>query len=316
MCPRDKIIKKPETMAFKKFSYIYDQIEPLRINLSGLGEPFLNKHIFKMSSYASENGSVVNLPSNFTLASKYLDKIIDSGISQIKVSIDAANRDTYLKIRGVDRFDEIVDSIKKLNYLKAKANILKPAIRFNFAVQNENIDEVVDFINLSYSLKVDTIYFQYLEFVGLEDRKPKLVDKLNTQKLKQHLTKAAAAASKKRINTNLSVWLRDLNLYHNKMQSIENFKPNKRKCYFPWFSTFIEANGDVKPCPVVGWKLNEGKMGNIFRENFKDIWNNARYRKLRKEFKNRRRPFLPCDTCIPQNIFNLRLIFSKMLPKK
>ena len=211
--------------------------------------------------------------------------------------------------------DEIVNSIKKLNYLKAKRGISIPTIRFNFAVQNENIDELVDIIELSRSLEVDAIYFQYLEFIGLENRKPILVNKLNTKKLKQNLMAAASAAANNRINTNLSVWLRDLNLYDNKMQSIENFKSNNRKCYFPWFSTFIEVNGDVKPCSVVGWKLNEGKMGNIFKENFEDIWNNASYRKLRRDLKSRQRPFLPCKTFIPQNIFNLRLIFSKMLPK-
>jgi radical SAM protein with 4Fe4S-binding SPASM domain len=316
MCPRDGLIQKPDAMTFESFKYVYDQIKPRRINLSGLGEPLLNHDIFKMSSYAGENGSVVNLPSNFTLAGKYLDQIHGSGISQIKVSIDAANRDTYQKIRGVDEFDEIVDAIKTLNHLKIAAGLRKPAIRFNFAVQDENIEELVDVVDLSHRLKVNTIYFQYLEFVGIEDRKPKLVDKLKTRTLKRNLTAAAAAASKGKIHTNLSVWLRDLELYDNKMQSIENFKRNHRKCYFPWFSAFIEVNGDVKPCPVVGWELNVGKMGNIFQDNFSDIWNNASYRQMRKDLKQGRRPFPPCGTCIPQNIFNLGLIFMKLLPKK
>jgi radical SAM protein with 4Fe4S-binding SPASM domain len=316
MCPRDGLVQNSERMPLERFRFIYDQIKPRRINLSGLGEPLLNKDIFKMSSYAGNNGSVVNLPSNFTLAGNYLDRILGSGISQIKVSIDAANRGTYLKIRGVDKFDEIVDSIRTLNHLKSNAGMSKPAIRFNFAVQDENIDEVVDAIDLSHRIGVDTIYFQYLEFVGIERRKPKLVDRLNARTLKRNLTAAAAAASKRRIHTNLPVWLRDLHLYDNKMQSIDKFKRNHRKCYFPWFSTFIEVNGDVKPCPVMGWELNEGKMGNIFQEDFHAIWNNASYRQLRKDLKKGRRPFVPCETCIPQNIFNLGLIFWKLLPRK
>ncbi len=316
ICPRAGIIEKPETMGIESFKKIFNQIRPKRINLSGLGEPLTNKDIFKISSYASKNGGLVNFPTNFTLARKFMDKFVNSGIAQLKISIDAASRDTYLKIRRADKFDEIVGAIRDLNYLKSKANEKMPEIRFNFAVQNENIHELGDIVELADTLKVDRIYFQDLEYIGIEYKKPALVGGLSFDKLLQNLSTASHIASQKKIGTNLNIWLRDFELYKNKMDSIEIFKPNNRICYFPWFSTYIEIDGNVRPCPHFMFIKDEGVMGNIFKEDFKSIWNNDLYKEFRKALKSQTRRFVPCKSCIPQNLSNLIHITSKMLPQK
>ena len=315
-CSRDQIIENPKIMSFGKFKEIYDNIKPQKINISGLGEPFINKDIFRMSAYANKKGSAVNLATNFTLAGRYMDEIVSSGIDQLKVSIDAANRDTYLKIRKQDKFEEITSSIEKLNYLKNKAGVAKPEIRFNFALQKDNIDELTDVINLASKLKIRSIYIQYLEYIDMEERKPYIVGKLNKNTLREHLIVAENLAKAKKINTNISIWLKDLELYSNKMEPVDKFIPNMRTCYFPWFSTFVEVNGDVKPCPIFAWKRNEGKMGNIFEEKFEDIWNNDAYRELRTAFRKGQRPFNPCKTCIPQKVLNMFYVSSKMLPTR
>lgn len=316
MCTRDRLIETPKTMSFESFKEIYDQVRPQKINISGLGEPFMNRDILKIASYAKRNGSTVNLATNFTLVDRYMDKIIGSGIDQFKVSIDSTNRETYLKIRGMDKFDNIISSIKEINLLKEKGGVTKPEIRFNFALQSENIDQLDGVINLAYELNIKSIYFQYLEYIDMEDRKALLVEGLNLDKLKERLTHAAHEADKKNISTNLHVWLKDIELYSRKMQAFSQFEVNDRLCSFPWFSTFIEVNGDVKPCPIFVWKRNHGKMGNVFKERFEEIWNNESYKNLRMAFNNRQHSLVPCQTCIPQKLTNLLFIYSKMLPMK
>jgi radical SAM protein with 4Fe4S-binding SPASM domain len=314
-CPRASLIEKPRTMSFQSFKRVYDQIRPSRMNLSGLGEPLANADIFRISSYASDGGTLVNLPTNFSLAGGLLGKIIDSGISQFKVSIDAATRDTYLKTRGCDLFEEIVGSIEKLNAMKAEAGVRRPEVRFNFAVQKENIDELVDIIHLASRLDVRVVYYQQLEFIDLEDRKPALVGGLNSETLSKHLAAASEAARAKGIETNLKTWVRDLALYANKIESVGRFESNTRTCYFPWFSTYIEVNGDVRPCPHFMFRQNEGIMGNVFEQRFEQIWNGRAYREVRRELRAHRRPFAPCETCIPQKLSGLVHVLSKLLPK-
>jgi radical SAM protein with 4Fe4S-binding SPASM domain len=87
-----------------------------------------------------------------------------------------------------------------------------------------------------------------------------------------------------------------------------------RKCYFPWISAFIAANGDVKACPIFTRKPEEGTMGNIFEQSFDRIWNGEAYIELRRQLRAGNRPFTPCRQCVPQSISNIFLIFSKMLP--
>jgi radical SAM protein with 4Fe4S-binding SPASM domain len=315
MCPRRSIIEKPTAMTFESFTKIYNQVRPLRINLSGLGEPLLNTNIFEMSSYCSANGSIVNMPTNFLSAGEKLDQITTSGISQLKISIDAADRNTYRTIRGANRFEEIINSIKALEDLKEKLGITKPELRFNFAVQRENFGELVDVIKLADHLKVSTVYFQCLEFINMEEKKPEIVGEVNVKSLFNILIKAARTAREKRIKTNLNIWIRDLKLYENKMWDLDNQTPNNKTCYFPWFSAYIEVNGNVRPCPHFMFTPNEGKMGNVFEQSFESIWNNEPYRKLRHAFKRRHHPYTPCKTCIPQGLFDLLHISSRLLPR-
>jgi len=304
-------------MSFESFKYIFDQIRPSRINLSGLGEPFLNRDIFAMSKYAHMNGTVVNFPTNFTLAEKYMNQIISCGISQLKISIDAAHRDTYLKIRGIDRFEQIIRSLNTLNRIKNEIGLQKPEIRFNFGIQNENIGELTAVINLAHELEVNVVYFQDLIYVGIEDKKSTIVGNLNIETLFEKLTDASKVASEKRIKTNLKIWLKDLEMHSNMMKSVENLQPqrNSRICSFPWFSAFIEVNGDVKPCPHVAFNPGEGIMGNVFEESFKYIWNNDSYKTLRQALREGDRPYVACKACIPQNLFNLTYISNLLLSR-
>ena len=45
--------------------------------------------------------------------------------SQIKTLIDAYNPDKYFRIRGLDKFKEIIELINTLNDLRAKAGVTK-----------------------------------------------------------------------------------------------------------------------------------------------------------------------------------------------
>lgn len=313
-CPRKKVIKTPKSMDFYTFKYIYDQIKPIRINLSGLGEPLMNKDIFKISSYSYKNGSVVNFPTNFTFADLYLDEIILSGISQLKVSIDAASKEGYIKVRKVDKFEQIVQSIKKINSIKSTRGITTPEIRFNFAIQKENYEALIDLIHLANKLMVNVIYFQNLLFIGMDDMKEEVIGSLNIESLYEILVIAAKVAKKKRIKTNLGIWIRDFASYTDRIKIGDSFFPPKRHCYFPWFSAYIDVNGDVKPCCSFQHTPDEGRMGNVLNKRFEDIWNNGSYQEARRAINRKDPAFTVCKNCIPESVVNLFHISRKMLP--
>ena len=313
MCYRKRLIKKTARMSLDQFKAILDDVQPTKVNISGLGEPLLHRDIYEMIRYAKAKGAGITFPTNLTLANGHLEEIVDSGVDVLKVSLDATKRETYLKIRGTDNFERVVGAIRGINELKDDRESVTPHIRINYALQKLNIGELEEVVRMAVELKAEALYVQYLDYVDVDDLKQDLVGGMTPDLLRNTLQKAHALANESGLSTNIPIWLRDLNLYMRKMDTMGNFS-NTRRCYFPWISTFIEANGDVKACPIFTRKRGVGKMGNIFDQSFESIWNGEGYISIRRDLRAGKRPFAPCRQCIPQTLSNIFVIFSKMLP--
>jgi len=311
-CPHEEYIKTARHLSLDNFKRIYDQIKPQKITLSGLGEPFSNPRLPEMIRYAKDRGTSINTTSNLTLISKSLaEKIVDSGLDLIKVSIDAAQADTYIKIRDEDHHKSIVDGIVLINEFKKKKNVNHPAIRFNFVVQGANFREMGSLVELADKIGVEAIYFQPLELVGIEDKKDEIVGDMTEASLLTELKRAHKRAGELSLNTNLSTMLGNFDAFWKKYVLVGSQKDN-RICPLPWFSTYITVDGDVRPC--CSFPINpEANMGNILKEDFKDIWNGERYKKFRTAIRSGKRPYKICQNCVPKTLADI-IKYSKILP--
>ncbi len=211
-CGRRYIVKKPKHMAFEELKTIYDAIRPSNINLSGLGEPLLNPDIFRMIRYCKKYGSIVNFPTNLNVSTKIIEKLVSAGPQQIKISIDAATAETYKLVRQRDSFHEVLRNIKLINTLKKETETPFPEIRFNFALQKENIDELPQLLSLASDLKVNTVYIQDLNYFSVEEEKVQLcgIDKHSLQNM---LLQCDKIARQKKINTNIVTYLDSFSHY-------------------------------------------------------------------------------------------------------
>ena len=77
------------------------------------------------------------------------------------------------------------------------------------------------------------------------------------------------------------------------LREFENTK-NDSPCLVPWLSTYITAHGDVIPCCYL---IEKQIMGNIYADNFKDIWNNKKYVNFRRRLKDVRINLEGCNVC-------------------
>lgn len=313
-CSRDVIIDKASVLPEEHWKTVIDQMKPTNLNVSGIGEPFLHPEIFSIIRFAKSRGAAVNCATNFTRVNGRHRELVESGMDQLKISIDATDPETYRLIRGEHSWQDIIDNIHELNHWKEKLNSNKPSIRFNFALQLFNYEQVVDLVELGKEMKVDGIYFQFLSYVDMEDRKPMLTGDMSREKLLGLLDEARKRSKEYGINTNLDLWDRDFELFWNKMHSIEEYKPNNKSCYMPWISTWLGADGWIRPCPVMPWTVDEGRMGNLQEQTFEEIWNSKTYRELREALKRGERPTRSCKTCYPQDLYNVVSIKSKLLP--
>src|SRR6202453_5081043 len=110
-CPRTfETLEPPADMSWELFTRIVDQYPNIaRVVLHGVGEPMLVKNLPKMIRYLKDRGTYVLFNTNGTLLNpKKFQEIIDTGLDELRVSLDAADRASYAAIRGKDLFLRIV----------------------------------------------------------------------------------------------------------------------------------------------------------------------------------------------------------------
>lgn len=312
-CGRRHIVDKGRHMPFEAFRHIYDQIRPVNINLSGLGEPLLHPDLFEIIRYCKHHGSVVNFPTNLSLPhSGVLENLVRSGVDQIKVSIDAASAAAYQAVRGQDKFDQVVENVRTLSRLKEEIGSCHPEVRFNYCLQKTNLEELPRLISLARELSIDAIYIQDLNYFSVEDEKSRLCG-FSAQHLARILDDAYRLSRELRVATNILNWKRNFKWLYNKTLPRKDYEANSIRCSFPWISTFIDVNGGVKPCPVFVWDADAESLGNCLDERFVDIWRSERYRALRRDFRRNCRRMPICRRCVPPRLLDIQLIFTKML---
>lgn len=81
-----------------------------RIWVDFCGEPLMDPHIFKRINFLNSIGAKVQLSTNGSLLDSEcnIQKLVESGIDYIVVSIPSLNNEIYKKLRGVDDLDKVL----------------------------------------------------------------------------------------------------------------------------------------------------------------------------------------------------------------
>jgi len=288
-----------KVMTLDQFRQAFDQIRPLKVGLSGSGEPFFNRDMLEIIRYAQRRGAAVLTTTNFTMCHNMLEDLVDSGLVLLKVSLDAATAPTYLRIRGKDFFQRILDDIRALQAIKARRGSRTPFLRLQFVIQRDNLGEIAAFAELAASLGANSVYYQPLDSILVPEGKD-LATGVTTERLITGLRAAQQYARAAHIGTNARLLLRHLPDYYRKYQVVPD-KPPARVCLLPWFSVYITVDGDVRPC--CSFRETETLvMGNLFTEPFTRIWNNEKYQAFRRAARERKLLYEVCRNCIPNRL--------------
>ena len=129
-------------LEFDLFKKIIDDSPGLEhLCMHNWGEPLLHRDIFRMIDYAREAGVqwVVMNTNGTLLTDKMIDRIVDSGLSIIRFSIDGS-AETFKRIRGV----ELAKIERNILKLKAVKEARRPELGMGvvFTVEEETEQEV------------------------------------------------------------------------------------------------------------------------------------------------------------------------------
>ena len=263
LCPtgQNKRGRPKGFMSFKNFKKIIDEIGSfiIKIDLYNWGEPFLNKDIFRMISYARKRHILVNISSNMNYFNESMaEKLVQSGCNKLIVSLDGASQESCSKYQVGTNFDEVLKNMKLVRQKKLKFHRKTPIVIWRFLVNRYNEHEI------NYSKKIAKDFADRLEFgtFRCDTAEELFMDS-------QHQFK------------DVRNWLPK-----NEKWSMYNYKTKSKKvirqnfCPFLYSQSVINWDGSISPCCAVWYK--KWDFGNIFESGFRDIWNNKYYRSSRK----------------------------------
>jgi radical SAM protein with 4Fe4S-binding SPASM domain len=128
----------------------------MAITFSG-GEPLIFEHLFEIIERVNQrDNKLVNVVTNGWLLRKYADRLLDSNISSITVSIDSHRPEAHDRFRNKEGLFE--RAIEGIAYIRSKRKN-KPKILLRATITRDNINEIDKFIDF-FKDKVDHIAFQ------------------------------------------------------------------------------------------------------------------------------------------------------------
>jgi len=111
--------------------------------IAGGGEPTLNPHTSDFINRCSKNGIKIGIVTNGTLIDKHLESL--KKCTWVGVSIDAGTPKTYKKLKGADKFNQVIKNIIKLNKVQ-KGELFKPGqghgVSYKYLLHPGNIKDV------------------------------------------------------------------------------------------------------------------------------------------------------------------------------
>jgi MoaA/NifB/PqqE/SkfB family radical SAM enzyme len=290
-------LEPPADLTLERVQAIVAQFPVLdRVVLHGIGEPLLNPQIFDIVAYLKTRVASVLFNSDaISLTSSRAGRLLESGLDEYRVSMDAATAATYRQLRGVDRFERVTANVARLVGLQRQLGRTTPRVSLWFTATRANVDELPGFVQLAADLGVGEVYVQRLVFngMGLATEANALHGRLRAQELAR-LTDAEALATHHGIAMRASGLTNPIA----SLQASDDARPWSG-CQRPWTLAYVTANGNVLPCCVSPWVARDYAgliLGNAFAERFEKIWDGTRYQQFRTDFETTTPPD-PCRGC-------------------
>ncbi len=299
-CPRTfEELEPPADMSWELFTRIVDQVPNIaRVVLHGVGEPMLVAALPRMIRYLHDRGTYVLFNTNGTLMQpKRFQELIDTGLDELRVSLDAADRASYLAVRGKDFFNRIVRDVGKFIAYQKQVGATTPRVSLWLTGLKETVEQLPAFVRLAAAMGVTAVHLQRLVFdesgYGLASAKNSLFE--STQAEEQASIEAARA-----IGAELGVTL-DASGATEPGLSLKRGAGDQpwSTCRRPWSLMYFTAHGRALPCCIAPFAVrgySNYTLGDASQQSLREIWNSPAYRDFRASLLSDAPP-APCRNC-------------------
>jgi radical SAM protein with 4Fe4S-binding SPASM domain len=270
-------------MSLDQFRSLVDDLPDLRrAVLQGIGEPLLNRELAAMIRHLKSRGVYVVFNTNGVLLTRRRHvELIESGLDELRVSLDASTPDTYLKIRGIPAFDRVLTNVAAMIKARRELGSDTPRLSFWMTGMRENLSELPGLVDIAARVGVDEVYVQRLTFWG---------QGLATAEQSVYRNSgddvAGTIAEAERRATVLGVRLRGAGAVTPRESLLDRPATAEpwRECSRPLRLMYVTAQGTVLPCciaPFTDAPYDSYVLGNVLEDGVDAVWNGDRYRRFR-----------------------------------
>ncbi|HEV3312119.1 MAG TPA: radical SAM protein [Chloroflexota bacterium] len=299
-------LDRPGVMPVEQFKGIVDDLYDMgtrRIDLTGRGEPLLNRSALDMICYAKGRGMQLQMVTNGSRLFEPIAKgLVAARTDRVHVSLNAGTPETYPHIHVTESPEDYLKVKKNLRVLsdcKIAAGSDLPYLSLSFVISSKNYFEIASMIEVAHEVGAQEAVFIH---TVIHDGTPDLA--LNGgqyRELQASLPAAREKAAALGVQNNLGTFGTTIPPY---MPS-ETVGPPVVPCYVGWYFTVILGNGSVLPCCQCAAPI--GQVTNERR--FAEVWASREYADVRTAArslpeKSDRLETCECDNCQlrPRNV--------------
>jgi len=257
-----------------------EDFEVKGVRLSG-GDPLLVSWVLDLARYINKKDYHVIATTNGSMINElFAQRIVESGINNLNLSLDAYTAATHDAIRGVPGSHQKI--LKAIGYLSAKSDKIR--IGINTVFSNLNLDEIIPLTEMAGKDKrIDHLYFmavmqpfgtapdkewflkEEFSFLWPQDsiKVNGILDQLIDLKKKGH-----------KVNNSFG----QLRTFKDYFKDPLNFT-KKNKCNLGQEAVEVNQSGDVYLCYYYE------SIGNVFQDSLFSIWNSEKANQVRRKIE-------------------------------
>jgi len=264
--------RKPQMMTYEEFIKIIDKVGPGANNVMFyyMGEPFLNKEVYRMIRYARDMGLYVMTCTNGDVIDP--EGLYESGINLVSFQIGGVTQETHSRYRINSNLSRVIGNLSLyLEIIRLRGR--KPAehhVELGLIVMRHNEGEIQEFLKMAEDIGVD--------------RKNIISPCVRTPEQARELLP----------NSDI-YWIYQRQRFEQEGCLLPKRLYPKNCCPWIYYSITIQVDGNVVPC----CRDPHGRqiMGNLLEQSLEEVWNGAKLRAFRNAVLSNQTGMDICRLC-------------------
>ena len=237
------------------------------INYYFQGEPFINPNFLDFVKQArAKNVYVLTSTNAHFISKKTAFSIIDSGLSELIISIDGTTQKTYSNYRVEGELKTVLDGLKNISEARIERNSKFPIVTLQYLVTKQNEHQIDEVKAIKKLYGADNLNLKTIQVYNYKTGNPLLPENEKYSRYKK--LKNGTFKLKNKMNNH---------------------------CWRLWSTCVFTWDGIIVPCCFD--KDAQYQMGSLTKVGFREVWKSSLYSDFRKKVLKNRQSIDICSNC-------------------